>query len=97
MGYNLTAELFVEWAIGIVVAGIRIYTRCFFDNEGMYWDDLLLILGLALWTLMTVMLYLCTETDVYDSNIGLTTETALQIPDSEPQSYKIGSVCGFVA
>lgn len=47
MGYNLTAELFAEWAIGIVVAGIRIYTRGFVDNRGMYWDDLLLILGLV--------------------------------------------------
>ena len=47
MGYNLTAEIFAEWAIGIVVAGIRIYTRCFVDNRGMYWDDLLLILGLV--------------------------------------------------
>lgn len=47
MGYNLTAELFTEWVIGIFVAGVRIYTRCFVDNRGMYWDDLLLILGLV--------------------------------------------------
>lgn len=37
------------------------------------------------------------KTDVYGSNIGLSTETALQIPDSELQSYKIGSICGFLA
>lgn len=37
------------------------------------------------------------KTDVYGSNIGLSTETALQIPDSQVQSYKIGSVCAFVA
>ncbi|KAL4779017.1 hypothetical protein BJX76DRAFT_341893 [Aspergillus varians] len=47
------------------------------------------------WTLMIVMLYLCTV--VYPSNIGLNEETALQIPDSEVPSYKIGSVCGFIA
>ncbi|KAL2827219.1 hypothetical protein BDW59DRAFT_179220 [Aspergillus cavernicola] len=95
MAYNLSAELFAEWAIGIVVAGVRIYTRCFVDKRGMYWDDLFLILGLVFWTLMTATLHLCTA--VYSSNIGLDTETALQVPDSEVNSYKIGSVCAFVA
>ncbi|KAL5044880.1 hypothetical protein BDW71DRAFT_198762 [Aspergillus fruticulosus] len=95
MGYYLTAELFAEWAIGIVVAGVRIYTRCFVDNRGMYWDDLFLILGLISWTVMTVTLYLCTT--VYKSNIGLNTQTALEVPDSEVPMYKTGSVCAFVA
>ncbi|PLB40376.1 uncharacterized protein BDW47DRAFT_135147 [Aspergillus candidus] len=95
MVYNLTAELFAEWAIGIIVAGIRIYSRCFVDKRGLYWDDVFLILGLVFWTLMTITLYLCT--DVYGSNIGLTPETARDIPDDEVPSYRIGSVCGFVA
>lgn len=47
MGYNLTAELFAELAIGIVVAGVRLYTRCFFDKRGVYWDDLFLVLGVV--------------------------------------------------
>ncbi|OJJ55947.1 hypothetical protein ASPSYDRAFT_60095 [Aspergillus sydowii CBS 593.65] len=95
MTYNLTAELFAEWALGILVAGVRIYTRCFIDNRNLYWDDMVLILGLIFWTVMTVTLYLCTA--VYSSNIGLNAETALQIPDSEVGLYKIGSVCAFVA
>ncbi|BCS17649.1 uncharacterized protein APUU_10477S [Aspergillus puulaauensis] len=95
MVYNLTAELFAEWALGILVAGVRIYTRCFIDNRNLYWDDMFLILGLVFWTVMTVTLYLCTA--VYSSNIGLDTETALQVPDSEVALYKIGSVCAFVA
>ncbi|KAL3476714.1 hypothetical protein BJX99DRAFT_138480 [Aspergillus californicus] len=95
MGYNLTAELFAEWAIGIVVAATRIYTRCFIDKRALYWDDLFLIIGLMFWTVMTVTLYLCTA--VYNSNIGLNTETALQVPDSEVHSYTLGSICAFVA
>jgi hypothetical protein len=47
MAYNLTAELFAEWALGILVAGVRIYTRCFIDNRNLYWDDMFLILGLV--------------------------------------------------
>lgn len=47
MTYNLTAELFAEWALGILVAGVRIYTRCFIDNRNLYWDDMVLILGLV--------------------------------------------------
>ncbi|KAL4952924.1 hypothetical protein BDW69DRAFT_184931 [Aspergillus filifer] len=95
MAYSLTAELFTEWAIGIIVASLRIYTRTFVDKRAMYWDDLFLILGLAFWTVMTVTLYLCTA--VYSSNIGLDDETAMQVPDDEVRSYRIGSVCAFVA
>ncbi|KAL4969811.1 uncharacterized protein BDV14DRAFT_195341 [Aspergillus stella-maris] len=95
MGYSLTAELFAEWAIGIVVAGLRIYTRTLVDKRDMYWDDLFLIIGLIFWTVMIVTLYLCTA--VYDSNIGLNDETAMQIPDHEIRSYRIGSICAFVA
>ncbi|KAL4809963.1 hypothetical protein BDV18DRAFT_156336 [Aspergillus unguis] len=95
MGFSLTAELFAEWAIGIVVAGVRIYTRCVVDKRGLYWDDLFLILGLVFWTLMTVTLYLCTA--VYSSNIGLDKQTALEIPDSDVKSYKRGSIYAFVA
>lgn len=47
MVYNLTAELFAEWAIGIVVAGIRTYSRFFVDKRGVYWDDGFLALGLV--------------------------------------------------
>ncbi|KAL4930347.1 uncharacterized protein BDV17DRAFT_259442 [Aspergillus undulatus] len=95
MGYNLTAELYAEWAIGIFIAGVRIYTRWVVDKRGMYWDDLFLILGLVFWTVMTVTLHLCTA--VYSSNIGLNEESALQVPDSELHSYKLGSVHAFVA
>ncbi|KAL4919018.1 hypothetical protein BDW62DRAFT_217131 [Aspergillus aurantiobrunneus] len=95
MGYNLTAELFAELAIGVFVAGIRIYTRLFVDKRNMSWDDMFLIIGLVFWVLMAVTLYYCTA--VYSSNIGLNTETAMQIPDDQVEGYKIGSVCAFVA
>ncbi|KAL4799610.1 hypothetical protein BDV19DRAFT_385378 [Aspergillus venezuelensis] len=95
MGYSLTAELFAEWAIGIIVAALRIYARTFVDKRDMYWDDLFLILGLIFWTVMTVTLYLCTA--VYSSNIGLNDETAMQIPEEQVRSYRIGSICAFVA
>lgn len=136
MVYNLTAELFAEWAIGIIVAGIRIYSRCFVDKRGLYWDDAFLILGLVRFlhccpsspsrspdaaridildfddhhalslhrytlsgtiAIMYYGLHSFSHLDVYGSNIGLTSETALDIPDNEVPSYTIGSVCGFVA
>lgn len=65
MTYNLTAELFAEWTLGILVAGVRIYTRCFIDNRNLYWDDMFLILGLVSLHLYTYTTCLLTETARY--------------------------------
>lgn len=45
MGYNGSAELFAEWAIGLVVVAIRIYARWSVGKGHFYWDDA--CLGLA--------------------------------------------------
>jgi hypothetical protein len=42
MAYNVTAELFAEWAIGLVIIAIRIYARWKVGNGKFYWDDLCL-------------------------------------------------------
>ena len=45
MGYNLTAEMFSEWAIGLVVIAVRLYTRFSVDRGMFRWDDVCLVLG----------------------------------------------------
>ncbi|KAE8394479.1 hypothetical protein ETB97_007508 [Aspergillus alliaceus] len=95
MAYNVVAELFAEWAIGMVVIIIRLYTRWSIGQKNFYWDDGCLLLAMVCWTVFTVTLYYCT--DVYGSNIGLNEETAALIPDEKVPQIRKGSICAFVA
>ncbi|PYI10957.1 hypothetical protein BO78DRAFT_457935 [Aspergillus sclerotiicarbonarius CBS 121057] len=95
MGYNLTAEMFSEWAIGLVVVAVRLYARFSVDRGIFRWDDLCLVLGAIFWTLLVVFLYLCT--DVYGSNIGLNETTAAEVPDDAGSSLRKGSIYAFLA
>lgn len=45
MGYNLTAEMFSEWAVGLVVVAVRLYARFSVDRGIFRWDDFCLVLG----------------------------------------------------
>lgn len=36
-------------------------------------------------------------TVVYTSNVGLNNETAMAIPEDQMETYKIGSICAFIA
>ncbi|OOF97602.1 hypothetical protein ASPCADRAFT_45074 [Aspergillus carbonarius ITEM 5010] len=95
MGYNLTAEMFSEWAVGLVVVAVRLYARFSVDRGIFRWDDFCLVLGTIFWTLLVVFLYLCT--DVYGSNIGLNDTTAAEVPDDAVSSLRKGSIYAFLA
>lgn len=45
MAYNLAAEMFSEWAIGMVLIGVRLYARWKVGKGKFHWDDF--CLGLA--------------------------------------------------
>jgi len=42
MAYNVAAELFAEWAIGLGIIAVRLYARWKVGGEKFYWDDLCL-------------------------------------------------------
>ncbi|KAB8266137.1 hypothetical protein BDV32DRAFT_1502 [Aspergillus pseudonomiae] len=95
MAYNVVAELFAEWAIGMVVIAVRLYTRWSIGKKSFYWDDGCLVLAMICWTIFTVTLYYCTQ--VYGSNIGLNEKTAELIPDEKVSDIRKGSICAFIA
>ncbi|KAL4932958.1 uncharacterized protein BDV17DRAFT_299478 [Aspergillus undulatus] len=95
MGYNGSAELFAEWAVGLLIIAVRIYARWSVGKKNFYWDDLCLGFVTIFWTFHTVFLYLCT--DVYASNIGLNEETAAQVPDDQVEFLRKGSIFAFIA
>lgn len=42
MGYNVSAELFAEWAVGLGVIAFRLYARWKTASRRFYWDDFFL-------------------------------------------------------
>ena len=42
MGYNVNAELFASWAIGLVIISVRLYARWWTGIRNFYWDDVCL-------------------------------------------------------
>ncbi|KAE8373715.1 hypothetical protein BDV26DRAFT_296705 [Aspergillus bertholletiae] len=95
MAYNVVAELFTEWAIGMVVIAIRLYVRWSIGKKSFYWDDCCLLVALICWTIFTVTLYYCS--DIYGSNIGLNEKTAALIPEDKVSDIRKGSICAFIA
>lgn len=53
MAYNVAAELFAEWAIGMVVIAVRLYARWSIGKASFYWDDGCLLLAMVSWTFLT--------------------------------------------
>ena len=53
MAYNVVAELFAEWAIGMVVIAVRLCTRWSIGKKSFYWDDGCLVLAMVGWTFVT--------------------------------------------
>ncbi|KAK2771063.1 hypothetical protein FQN53_005220 [Emmonsiellopsis sp. PD_33] len=92
--YDLTTELFAEWAIGLVIIAIRLYTRCSTGIQNLYWDDLFLAFVVVIWTMHTIFLYLV---EVFGSNIGFNEETAMLVPDSEIPRRRKGAIFAFIA
>lgn len=45
MAYNVAAELFAEWAIGVAIVGVRLYARWRVSKGRFYWDDFILVLA----------------------------------------------------
>lgn len=39
MAYNVAAELFTEWAVGLVIIAIRLYARWATRKGNFWWDD----------------------------------------------------------
>ncbi|KAJ5660867.1 uncharacterized protein N7484_000239 [Penicillium longicatenatum] len=95
MGYNLPAEMFSEWAIGGIVIAVRLYARWKVGKGKFDWDDLFLSFATISWTLLVVTLYLCTS--VHKSNIGLSEETAMEVPNDMISDYRSGSIDAFIA
>ncbi|KAL4915693.1 hypothetical protein BDW62DRAFT_219242 [Aspergillus aurantiobrunneus] len=90
-----STELFVEWAVGLLIIAVRIYARWSVGQGKFYWDDLCLASVTVFWTFHTVFLYLCT--DVFGSNIGLNDQSALAVPDDQVDSLREGSIDAFIA
>ncbi|KAI9926619.1 hypothetical protein ASPWEDRAFT_187222 [Aspergillus wentii DTO 134E9] len=95
MAYNLNAELWTEFAIGMIVFAVRFYAR--WDTIGLQkfsWDDFFSATSAIFWTLETTFLYTCA---LFGNNIGLNPETAAAIPDSQVPQLVKGSKHAYAA
>ncbi|KAJ5448640.1 hypothetical protein N7445_003461 [Penicillium cf. griseofulvum] len=83
MAYNVTTELFAEWAVGLVIIAVRIYAR---------WKH-----GKARFATVSSLKQDSERTDVYGSNIGFNENTAMEVPDSQVATLRTGSIHAFIA
>ncbi|KAH7118298.1 hypothetical protein EDB81DRAFT_952672 [Dactylonectria macrodidyma] len=95
MAYNLTAELFSELGVGIIIFGLRFYSRWRVVGFRKFaLDDLFAGVSVVFWVLEATFLYTCGH---LGNNIGLNEETALEVPDNEVPRLVKGSKHAFVA
>ncbi|KAE8154453.1 hypothetical protein BDV25DRAFT_126534 [Aspergillus avenaceus] len=95
MQYNLNAELWAEFAIGMIVFVVRFYARWkTIGIRNFSWDDFFAALSVVFWTLETTFLYTCA---LHGNNITLNEETAELVRDSEVPLLEKGSQLAFAA
>ncbi|GME23932.1 uncharacterized protein K452DRAFT_318259 [Neofusicoccum parvum] len=89
----LLIEMWTEYAIGMAFHFLRLFTRLkTVGFQEFQMDDYFAMAGMVLWTLQTT---LCKLMTIYGYNTGLTTETALLVPDSQLPSLVLGSKIAF--
>ncbi|KAL3463504.1 hypothetical protein BJX64DRAFT_256842 [Aspergillus heterothallicus] len=94
MAYNLNAETFSEYGIGIFFLLLRLIARLSFAGfRGLRLDDAFGILAMIFFTIQTVNIY---EMDIFGTNIGLNAETAMAVPDSQIDDMIFGSKLAFM-
>ncbi|KAL2860814.1 uncharacterized protein BJX67DRAFT_386262 [Aspergillus lucknowensis] len=95
MGYNLNAELWAEYAIGMIVFAIRFFARWkTIGIRNFSWDDGFAAASIIFWTLETTLLYTCA---LFGNNIGLDYKTAELVPDHMVPRIRKGSQLAFAA
>ncbi|KAI0011512.1 hypothetical protein F4779DRAFT_615534 [Xylariaceae sp. FL0662B] len=95
MAYDLTVELFTELGVGIVIFGLRFYTRwkvAGFRNFGI--DDMFAGIAVVFWILEATFLFTC---GYIGNNVGLNEQTALEVPDSDVPRLIEGSKHAYAA
>ncbi|KAI1640577.1 hypothetical protein F4809DRAFT_589372 [Biscogniauxia mediterranea] len=95
MAYDLPTELFTELGIGVVVFGLRFFTRWRVGGSQSFGlDDMFAGIAIIFWILEATFLFTC---GYFGNNIGLNSETAEAIPDSEVPRIIKGSKHAYVA
>ncbi|KAF2142680.1 uncharacterized protein K452DRAFT_318259 [Aplosporella prunicola CBS 121167] len=90
----LLIEVWVEYAVGMGVLLLRFYARWKTVGLRKFWiGDLFAGLAVLIWTVETTFIYLLRT---YGNTVGLTPETALQVPDSEVARLTLGSKLAFI-
>ncbi|KAI9741404.1 MAG: hypothetical protein M1834_003121 [Cirrosporium novae-zelandiae] len=98
MTYSLTAEVFAEYGIGIATLLLRFYAR--FRVVGIRnfgWDDFFTVSAIVCLSISSLPRSLLTWNypRIYGTTIGLTTETAEEVPESEVPNLRLGAKFAF--
>ncbi|KAH8761526.1 hypothetical protein F5883DRAFT_562068 [Diaporthe sp. PMI_573] len=90
MASPFQVEAWTEYAIGLLILGIRIFCRC--SHVGRNWegDDYFAVMAIFFWTGAQVTLQLIGD---YGSIIGINDEIALSLSDEQIRGIVIGSKC----
>ncbi|KAJ5909069.1 hypothetical protein N7495_001751 [Penicillium taxi] len=90
----IVTETFVEYGIGMMFLVLRMFARLKFSGiRGLLIEDAFAGAAMVFWTLQSTIIYYL---ETLGSNIGLTTATALQVPDSQVQTMELGSKLAFM-
>ncbi|KAJ5176540.1 uncharacterized protein N7482_002417 [Penicillium canariense] len=93
MAENLTAESFAEYGIGMAFLLVRLYARLSLGGiRGLRLDDAFAVAAMVFWTMMTTIIYFLGS---YGTNIGLTEQSAMLVPDSKVPDMILGSKLAF--
>ncbi|KAL3480503.1 hypothetical protein BJX99DRAFT_254493 [Aspergillus californicus] len=94
MAYDLNAETFSEYGIGIFFLLLRLVARLKMGGiRGLRLDDAFAVLAMIFFTLQTVNIY---EMDILGTNIGLSKDTAMLVPENKISDTILGSKLAFM-
>ncbi|KAL4923155.1 uncharacterized protein BDV17DRAFT_296618 [Aspergillus undulatus] len=85
MAYNLNAETFSGYGIGVFFLVLRFIARLKMGGvRGLRLDDAFAVLAVIFFTMQTVNIY---RMDILGTNIGLNAETAMAVPREQNVRY----------
>ncbi|KAF2764543.1 hypothetical protein EJ03DRAFT_244863, partial [Teratosphaeria nubilosa] len=94
MAYSLLAETFTEYGIALSFLLLRFFARIkMVGIRGLQLGDAFAAAATIFYSLMTAGIYLLEE---YGNNIGLTAQTAMEVPDSKVPDLILGSKLAFL-